>query len=824
MSGSRAAAALRPLEAFDALARFARRRGDVSLRLAMHAAVPQSFRPELLHLLKLNFVPEAVDDTAAEADVLLAPFTDDLGGGYFQFDPEIRRLLLDYLGDTYAAEPVLRARRVADFLLRYVGRAERHVFAVHDRLGREFLETQRWVGLAFARPEEAAEQLAGALQAAEEMPELGARLHLGGLAQAVAIPLAHHRDLLNYARGLQLLATGETDAGEALLEPLLDREITVGRVTLQPRRVVSEAPPADEAPAPPEETAAPGAERVYRVFISGTLLDLKEYREAAAAVCEQLGLMPVRWETLPATTESPHSPAFWDSQRIDLLLCLVGKRYGYVPSGQEWSGTETELNHARSRDIDVLPFFVDAGDPPSNGENRERLQAFRTRIVDAFAVQVADSPEEFRERLQRQLTTWIHRRQERSQRPHSADEAKRTESETPGLIRSLFLSYDPSEWHFARQLQRDLANAGFEIRMDVIHVPGTALLPALQRAIDTSDSFLCVVTQHRAQKVLYSEWQFALDRGKHVIPLMRAGDRSRDLPQKLQSLQSIDFRQERPYEQALSELLHALRQAPAPRLGELYRVPSMPSMLVERDEILEEVKKSVFESGSQATILEGPAGIGKTTLAIALAHDEGVRRRFSDGVLWFPDQGDFRDQQAAFLNTHTDALSEAEAGWPATSASIAMGMRRVLADGAYLVILDDVQDGTAVESLAGAGPQTHVLATARDAHVWRGLSAEVISVLPFTGEEALRFLALRSGVPLDDLPPETREIADFTEFHPLTLELIARQLRAGTSWSAAVDTLRDASNTWSRDERLLMIRRLDMLPPWERRLLASLTL
>src|SRR4051812_2247884 len=43
----------------------------------MHASVPQSFRADLLHLLCLNFVPEASIDCAAETDVLLAPFCEE---------------------------------------------------------------------------------------------------------------------------------------------------------------------------------------------------------------------------------------------------------------------------------------------------------------------------------------------------------------------------------------------------------------------------------------------------------------------------------------------------------------------------------------------------------------------------------------------------------------------------------------------------------------------------------------------------------------------------------------------------------------------------
>jgi hypothetical protein len=88
---------LSPLEAYEALMLFARRRGEGALRLAMHAAVPQSFRPDLLHLLKLNFLPRELHDAAAEADVLFSPLCEEVGRGYFEFGPHVRSLLLDNL-------------------------------------------------------------------------------------------------------------------------------------------------------------------------------------------------------------------------------------------------------------------------------------------------------------------------------------------------------------------------------------------------------------------------------------------------------------------------------------------------------------------------------------------------------------------------------------------------------------------------------------------------------------------------------------------------------------------------------------------------------
>ncbi|HYW11596.1 MAG TPA: chromosomal replication initiator protein DnaA, partial [Longimicrobium sp.] len=112
-------------------------------------------------------------------------------------------------------------------------------------------------GLAFTRPEDAAAQLAGALKGIENEPVLGAHLQLGGVTQAVAIPLAHHRELLAYAAGLQALQEGADHAARDLLEPLADTEITAGGVTLRPGDLLRALPrrhPLPPAPADPGPT------------------------------------------------------------------------------------------------------------------------------------------------------------------------------------------------------------------------------------------------------------------------------------------------------------------------------------------------------------------------------------------------------------------------------------------------------------------------------------------------------------------------------------------------------------------------------------------
>jgi len=213
---------------------FAKRRGEFALRLAMHAAVPQGIQPELLHLLKRNFVPEAGDDPTLEADILFSPLCEELGRGFFSFDPQVRSLLLENLASNYAAEPESRIAKVADFLLAYVDHHDRSTSGAQDRLWRDYLEMQRWVAFAFVDPAGAAQQLAAALENADASDDFVARIQLGGLASALAAPLARFPSLLNYAAGLQALELGDRARADELFESLKEQEIKIGNVTLRP--------------------------------------------------------------------------------------------------------------------------------------------------------------------------------------------------------------------------------------------------------------------------------------------------------------------------------------------------------------------------------------------------------------------------------------------------------------------------------------------------------------------------------------------------------------------------------------------------------------
>src|SRR5207302_1858363 len=63
--------------------------------------------------------------------------------------------------------------------------------------------------------------------------------------------------------------------------------------------------------------------------------------------------------------------------------------------------------------------------------------------------------------------------------------------------------------------------------------------------------------------------------------------------------------------------------------------PQPPVRLVGRDYELTQIKQRLCAGDSVTlTALNGLPGVGKTTLAIALAHDPEIQEHFSDGILW----------------------------------------------------------------------------------------------------------------------------------------------------------------------------------------------
>lgn len=245
------AAGLSPLAARDALRRFAQRAGAPALRLALHAALPQVLHAELLHALRLNFADDGSTNPVAEADVMFAPFCEELGNGYFRLDAMARTMLLRELDSSYPGQQRPRSLQVADFLLAWCERERVAGRGELDPMYRSWLEVERWNSLAFAEPDTAAEALAAALQGELQGDAASARLSLGTLALALELPLVRHERLLAYAAGLQSLREGNAERAQALLARAGPQPVAVGSVVLpQPTQVLAAARQRPAAPPP----------------------------------------------------------------------------------------------------------------------------------------------------------------------------------------------------------------------------------------------------------------------------------------------------------------------------------------------------------------------------------------------------------------------------------------------------------------------------------------------------------------------------------------------------------------------------------------------
>jgi len=133
---------------------------------------------------------------------------------------------------------------------------------------------------------------------------------------------------------------------------------------------------------------------------------------------------------------------------------------------------------------------------------------------------------------------------------------------------------------------------------------------------------------------------------------------------------------------------------PSDRLGGLYGVPPFPPHYIPRVREHEMLKDAVVgektvigvSAGGMRVGVHGQGGLGKSVLAVSVAHDERVRRMFPDGVFWIPigQQPDIASLQAYLAEQFGES---AGIGDEATGTRV---LKKRLDGKACLIVLDDV--------------------------------------------------------------------------------------------------------------------------------------
>ena len=380
---------------------------------------------------------------------------------------------------------------------------------------------------------------------------------------------------------------------------------------------------------------------------------------------------------------------------------------------------------------------------------------------------------------------------------------------------NVFISYArEDDGPFVERLYRDLTRHGVHVWWDrkAMESRGRTFLQEIRDAIAGADRLVLIVGPiASASDYVRVEWEFALERCKVVMPVLRLGKRATEassddyslIPDKLAKQHCIDFRPPRAYEGALDELLRNL-SVPSPTLATLHGVLALPPHFVPRPEEMDGLRESVMAdlfqptvitAAKQATALHGMGGIGKSVLAAAFAQNCATRFAFPNGVIWAtvgqkPDLlGTLRSVGKALGDTDPQHYLDLQTGGEC--------LNKALPDKVCLLILDDIWNPAHAEVFLNAlNPEnrSRILITTRDRQLVNALGAREHRVDVLSDEQSLRLLAEWADQAVEKLPPEAREIIQECGNLPLALAMIGAMARGKPKnrWANALYRLRAA--------------------------------
>ncbi len=201
------------------------------------------------------------------------------------------------------------------------------------------------------------------------------------------------------------------------------------------------------------------------------------------------------------------------------------------------------------------------------------------------------------------------------------------------------------------------------------------------------------------------------------------------------------------------------------------------------------------------TALSGPAGVGKTGLAIFWAHQ--VAKRFPDGQLYANlrgfDESGLPANPAEVVREFLDAFGVAPERIPRGPDAQAGLLRTLLAGRRMLIVLDNAHDEQQVRPLLPASPGSLVLITSR--HQLTGLAAangaQLLTLDILSAAEATQMLTVRLGTARATAEPDALlDVAELCSRLPLALAVAAARAaaRPGFRLAALAAELRDSSS------------------------------
>jgi NB-ARC domain len=226
--------------------------------------------------------------------------------------------------------------------------------------------------------------------------------------------------------------------------------------------------------------------------------------------------------------------------------------------------------------------------------------------------------------------------------------------------------------------------------------------------------------------------------------------------------------------------------------------PPMPSLVVGREEALRELKSRLGvtdkkQEGARIqilTALRGLPGVGKTTIAAALAHDPDVQKVFPDGILW-TSLGQ-RPELLSELATWGRALGSDELLHCRDLQEATTRMSGLLRNKRMLLIVDDAWEAKHVIPFKVGGVGCAMLVTTRETGLAKAIAptdADIYMLEVLTDEKALELLKLLAPSVVVQFSDQALELVRELEGLPLGIQVAGRMLNVEASYGFGVREL-----------------------------------
>src|SRR5581483_8262002 len=225
---------------------------------------------------------------------------------------------------------------------------------------------------------------------------------------------------------------------------------------------------------------------------------------------------------------------------------------------------------------------------------------------------------------------------------------------------------------------------------------------------------------------------------------------------------------------------------PVGRLAPIYD-PTLPpplsgaAKLIGRDYVFQELKQQLCAGkGVVLTAINGLPGVGKTTLAVELAHDEQVLAQFPDGVLWAglgptPDMFAILNHWGTLLG-----LSTLQAAKLKTAEDWSKALHALIGQRRLLLVIDDAWRIEAALAFKVGGPHCAYVLTTRFpgiAQLFTSEAGEAVVLHELSTEDGLTLLARLAPEVVRSEPEGARALVEAVGGLPLALTLMGRYLR-----------------------------------------------